>query len=40
MKLITNTQITVDGVMQANGGNNPDARPRIRPRRLGAAAGR
>ena len=23
MKLITNTQITVDGVMQANGGNNP-----------------
>ena len=22
MKLITNTQITVDGVMQANGGNN------------------
>lgn len=23
MKLITNTQVTVDGVMQANGGNNP-----------------
>jgi len=23
MKLVTNTQITVDGVMQANGGNNP-----------------
>jgi dihydrofolate reductase len=23
VKLITNTQITVDGVMQANGGNNP-----------------
>ena len=27
MKLITNTQITVDGVMQANGGNNPDLDP-------------
>ena len=27
MKLITNTQITVDGVMQANGGNNPTLDP-------------
>ncbi len=27
MKLVTNTQITVDGVMQANGGNNPDLDP-------------
>jgi dihydrofolate reductase len=27
MKLITNTQITVDGVMQANGGNNPELDP-------------
>ena len=27
MKLITNTQITVDGVMQANGGNNPEFDP-------------
>ena len=27
MKLITNTQITVDGVMQANGGNNPQLDP-------------
>lgn len=27
MKLVTNTQITVDGVMQANGGNNPDFDP-------------
>ncbi|WP_350347662.1 dihydrofolate reductase family protein [Agromyces sp. G08B096] len=27
MKLITNTQITVDGVMQANGGNDPDLDP-------------
>ena len=27
MKLITNTQITVDGVMQANGGNNPSSTP-------------
>jgi dihydrofolate reductase len=27
MKLITNTQITVDGVMQANGGNNPALDP-------------
>jgi dihydrofolate reductase len=27
MKLVTNTQITVDGVMQANGGNNPELDP-------------
>jgi len=27
MKLVTNTQITVDGVMQANGGNNPTLDP-------------
>ncbi|MEJ3404625.1 dihydrofolate reductase family protein [Rathayibacter sp. YIM 133350] len=27
MKLVTNTQVTVDGVMQANGGNNPDLDP-------------
>ncbi len=27
MKLITNTQVTVDGVMQANGGNNPELDP-------------
>ena len=27
MKLITNTQITIDGVMQANGGNNPELDP-------------
>jgi dihydrofolate reductase len=27
MKLITNTQITVDGVMQANGGNDPELDP-------------
>ena len=27
MKLITNTQITVDGVMQANGGNNAELDP-------------
>lgn len=27
MKLITNTQISVDGVMQANGGNNPALDP-------------
>ena len=39
MKLITNTQITVDGVMQANGGTT-GVRSRIRPRRMGAAAGR
>lgn len=27
MKLVTNTQITVDGVMQANGGNNAELDP-------------
>ena len=27
MKLVTNTQITVDGVMPANGGNNPELDP-------------
>jgi dihydrofolate reductase len=27
MKLVTNTQITVDGVMQANGGTNPEFDP-------------
>jgi len=27
MKLVTNTQITVDGVMQANGGNNSELDP-------------
>ena len=27
MKLVTNTQITLDGVMQANGGNNPAIDP-------------
>ena len=27
MKLVTNTQITVEGVMQANGGNNPELDP-------------
>ncbi len=27
MKLVTNTQITVDGVMQANGGNDPELDP-------------
>jgi len=27
MKLVTNTQITIDGVMQANGGNNPEFDP-------------
>jgi dihydrofolate reductase len=27
MKLVTNTQITVDGVMQANGGNNAEFDP-------------
>ncbi|MGR0319677.1 dihydrofolate reductase family protein [Agromyces sp. ZXT2-3] len=27
MKLITNTQVTVDGIMQANGGNDPDLDP-------------
>ena len=27
MKLVTNTQVSVDGVMQANGGNNPTLDP-------------
>lgn len=27
MKLVTNTQVTVDGVMQANGGNDPELDP-------------
>ena len=40
MKLITNTQITVDGVMAGERWEQSGVRSRIRPRRMGAAAGR
>jgi hypothetical protein len=39
MKLMTMTQVTVDGVMQGNGPTDVDRGKRIRARRLGDGGG-